>query len=126
MSFQVVPVMDTKEMRNEPGTSSSTKAALKAEDVYALHLWPSAPLLAQYIYYRREDFVGKTVLELGSGGTSVTGIVASKCGAAHVIFTDKSTHVEVITNRHDPYLMNDWKAVYRHWNYVEEIANKTG
>ncbi|XP_060594185.1 histone-arginine methyltransferase METTL23-like [Ruditapes philippinarum] len=47
---------------------------------YGMYTWPSAPTLAQYIWHNREQFRGKTVLEIGAG-TALPGIVAAKCGA---------------------------------------------
>ncbi|KAG8042122.1 hypothetical protein G9C98_000113 [Cotesia typhae] len=53
---------------------------------YNFYVWPSAPVLAWYLWENREDLVGKRILELGSG-TALPGIVASKCGA-HVTLSD--------------------------------------
>ncbi|XP_046468194.1 histone-arginine methyltransferase METTL23 isoform X1 [Neodiprion pinetum] len=47
---------------------------------YSFYTWPSAPVLAWFLWEHRGDLVGKRVLELGSG-TALPGIVASKCGA---------------------------------------------
>lgn len=47
---------------------------------YNFYTWPSAPVLAWYLWEKRKSLVGKRVLELGSG-TALPGIVASKCGA---------------------------------------------
>ncbi|XP_043479467.1 methyltransferase-like protein 23 [Leptopilina heterotoma] len=47
---------------------------------YNFYTWPSAPVLAWFLWENRKDLKGKRVLELGSG-TALPGIVASKCGA---------------------------------------------
>ncbi|KAK0081915.1 hypothetical protein PV325_011385 [Microctonus aethiopoides] len=55
---------------------------------YSFYTWPSAPVLAWYLWENRKDIVGQKVLELGSG-TALPGIVASKCGA-HVTLSDSA------------------------------------
>ncbi|EZA46959.1 hypothetical protein DMN91_001260 [Ooceraea biroi] len=47
---------------------------------YSFYTWPCAPVLASYLWEHRESLPGKRVLEIGAG-TSLPGIVASKCGA---------------------------------------------
>ncbi|XP_022242108.1 methyltransferase-like protein 23 isoform X2 [Limulus polyphemus] len=47
---------------------------------YGLYVWPSAPVLAQYVWYNREMLTGKVVLEVGAG-VALPGIVAAKVGA---------------------------------------------
>ncbi|CAF2128397.1 unnamed protein product [Rotaria magnacalcarata] len=54
---------------------------------YGLYLWPCSPILAQYIWYNRNDFIGKNILEIGAG-TSLPGLVAAKIGAQNVILCD--------------------------------------
>ena len=44
---------------------------------YGLFLWPSALVLGHYVFKHRCSFVGRRVLEIGSG-TSLPGIVAAK------------------------------------------------
>ncbi|XP_034939336.1 methyltransferase-like protein 23 [Chelonus insularis] len=56
---------------------------------YSFYTWPSAPVLAWFLWEHREELVGKRVLELGSG-TALPGIVASKCGA-HVTLSDSAS-----------------------------------
>nr|XP_022318895.1 methyltransferase-like protein 23 [Crassostrea virginica] len=46
---------------------------------YGLYVWPSAPVLAQYVWHHRDRVKGRRILELGSG-TSLPGILAAKCG----------------------------------------------
>ncbi|RWS26258.1 methyltransferase-like protein 23 isoform X1 [Leptotrombidium deliense] len=59
---------------------------VKINSRYGLHLWPSAPVLSQFIFFNRDLFADKNVIELGAG-TSMPGIVAAKIGAK-VILTD--------------------------------------
>jgi len=47
---------------------------------YGLYVWPCAPVLAQYVWFNKEQVLNKHVLELGAG-TSLPGIVSAKCGA---------------------------------------------
>ncbi|XP_068620207.1 uncharacterized protein [Battus philenor] len=53
---------------------------------YSFYTWPSAPLLAWYLWTQRRHLHGLRVLELGCG-TGLPGILAAKCGA-HVTLTD--------------------------------------
>lgn len=56
---------------------------------YSFYTWPSAQVLAWFLWERRLSLPNKRVLELGAG-TSLPGIVAAKCGA-HVTLSDCST-----------------------------------
>ncbi|XP_055639855.1 histone-arginine methyltransferase METTL23 [Toxorhynchites rutilus septentrionalis] len=56
---------------------------------YSFYIWPSAKILAWFLWGRRLSLINKRVLELGAG-TSLPGIVAAKCGA-HVTLSDCST-----------------------------------
>ncbi|XP_015588659.1 methyltransferase-like protein 23 [Cephus cinctus] len=56
---------------------------------YSFYTWPSAPVLAWFLWEHREELVGKRVLELGSG-TALPGILASKCGA-NVTLSDSAS-----------------------------------
>ncbi|ODM94688.1 Methyltransferase-like protein 23 [Orchesella cincta] len=47
---------------------------------YGLYVWPSAPILAWYLYEHRQYLPGKRVLELGAG-TALPGVVAALLGA---------------------------------------------
>ncbi|XP_017775100.1 PREDICTED: methyltransferase-like protein 23 [Nicrophorus vespilloides] len=47
---------------------------------YSFYTWPSAPVLAWFLWENRQELVGKRVLEVGSG-TALPGILAAKCGA---------------------------------------------
>ncbi|XP_054462958.1 methyltransferase-like protein 23 isoform X1 [Anoplopoma fimbria] len=53
---------------------------------YGMYVWPSAVVLAQYLWKRREELRFSTVLELGAG-VSLPGVVAARCGA-QVILSD--------------------------------------
>lgn len=53
---------------------------------YSFYTWPSAPLLAWYLWTQRRQLRGLRVLELGCG-TGLPGILAAKCGA-RVTLTD--------------------------------------
>uniref|UniRef100_UPI00358E1764 histone-arginine methyltransferase METTL23 isoform X4 n=1 Tax=Myxine glutinosa TaxID=7769 RepID=UPI00358E1764 len=48
---------------------------------YSTFVWPSAIVLAQYIWHFRHRLPEKHILELGAG-TALPGVVASSCGAA--------------------------------------------
>lgn len=47
---------------------------------YSFYTWPSAPVLAWYLWENRAELPRKNILEIGSG-TALPGIVAAKCGA---------------------------------------------
>ena len=55
---------------------------------YSFYTWPSAPVLAWFLWERRKQLPGKHVVELGAG-TALPGILAAKCGAA-VTLTDSA------------------------------------
>lgn len=59
------------------------------QGTYSFYTWPSAPVLAWFLWERRCELPGKRVLELGSG-TALPGIVAAKCGA-HVTLSESAT-----------------------------------
>ncbi|KAJ8950178.1 hypothetical protein NQ314_008031 [Rhamnusium bicolor] len=56
---------------------------------YSFYTWPSAPVLAWFLWENRHELQDKRVLELGSG-TALPGIVAAKCGAI-VTLSDSAT-----------------------------------
>ncbi|XP_061920040.1 histone-arginine methyltransferase METTL23-like [Entelurus aequoreus] len=57
---------------------------------YGTYVWPSAVVLAQYVWSRRLDLKEQTVLELGAG-VSLPGVVAAKCGAKIILSDDANT-----------------------------------
>lgn len=67
-----------------------------AEPTYGLYTWPCAPVLAQYIWYNRSKFRGRTLLEL-SCGTALPGLLASKCGAV-VHLSDNPENLRCLDN----------------------------
>lgn len=50
-----------------------------------------------YISANHYLFEGRVILELGAGCTGIPGLVAAKCGAKLVIFTDHPESEEVTT-----------------------------
>lgn len=71
---------------------------------YSFYTWPSAPILAWFLWQRRHSLVNKTVLELGSG-TSLPGILAAKCGA-QVYLTDSSIFPKTLQHIHNCCTLN--------------------
>lgn len=47
---------------------------------YSFYTWPSAPVLAWFLWEHRAELVDKRILEIGCG-TGLPGILAAKCGA---------------------------------------------
>ncbi|KAG5681409.1 hypothetical protein PVAND_010847 [Polypedilum vanderplanki] len=68
--------------------------------VYSYYTWPSAKILAYFLFYSRRCIVNKKILEIGSG-TSLPGILAKKLGAV-VTLSDSAllnkslTHIKKI------------------------------
>lgn len=56
---------------------------------YSFYTWPSAPVLAWFLWEHRGELVDKRVLEIGCG-TGLPGILAAKCGAK-VILSESAT-----------------------------------
>lgn len=79
------------------GKQTTTEPTEKCEIVipelllpgYSFYTWPSAPILAWFLWERRLSLINKRVLELGAG-TALPGILAAKCGA-HVTLSDCTT-----------------------------------
>jgi predicted nicotinamide N-methyase len=72
---------------------------------YGAFTWPSAYVLAEYLWHlNKEGLEGRQILELGCG-TGLAGLVAAACGAS-VLFTDdqssdlvlKNTKISLMTN----------------------------
>lgn len=55
---------------------------------YGMYVWPSSPVLAQFVWHNRNFIKDKTILEIGAG-TALPGLTAAKCGA-HVYLTDNA------------------------------------
>ncbi|XP_064619025.1 histone-arginine methyltransferase METTL23-like [Lineus longissimus] len=69
------------------GEELSVHIAEVVDPQYGMYVWPSAPVLAQYVWNNRTSIEGKKILELGAG-TALPGIVAAKCGADVVLSDD--------------------------------------
>ncbi|XP_023178554.1 methyltransferase-like protein 23 [Drosophila hydei] len=54
------------------------------QGAYSFYTWPCAPILAHFLWERRQTLMCKRILELGAG-TALPGIVAAKCGARVVL-----------------------------------------
>jgi len=63
---------------------------------YGMFTWPSAPVLAQYLFHHQHIIRRKTVLELGSG-TSLAGVVAAKLGGC-VTLSDAKQYTNCLQN----------------------------
>ncbi|CAG8759250.1 6929_t:CDS:2, partial [Dentiscutata erythropus] len=73
---------------------------------YGCYIWPSAFVLAEYIWENRDMFKDKTILELGAG-TSLPGFLcASLSPQTHVILTDRSDCPQILENIHDGARLN--------------------
>ncbi|XP_054614681.1 histone-arginine methyltransferase METTL23-like isoform X2 [Dunckerocampus dactyliophorus] len=55
-----------------------------------MYVWPSAVVLAQYVWTKRLDLKDIAVLELGAG-VSLPGVVAAKCGAKVILSDNANT-----------------------------------
>ncbi|TRY75405.1 hypothetical protein TCAL_09751 [Tigriopus californicus] len=64
---------------------------------FGLYIWPCAPVLAWYIWLHQDEFVGRSVLELGAG-TSLPGLLCAKLGAERVWLSDKTRQTPVLNN----------------------------
>jgi len=76
---------------------------------YGLYIWPSAPVLAWYIWLNQDQFVGKRILELGAG-TALPGLLAAKLGAEKVILTDSLRLPHCIQNCEEGVQLNSLSA----------------
>lgn len=72
---------------------------------YGLNTWPSAIVLAHYIWHNKKDFNKKNVLEIGCG-TSLPGIVSACCGSS-VILTDEEDSHDILNNAKINWVMNN-------------------
>ena len=73
---------------------------------YGLYLWPSAPVLAWYLWLRQDDFKEKKVLELGSG-TALPGLLAAKIGSRQVVLSDDAWQLNTIKNIEEAVKINN-------------------
>ncbi|XP_022055708.2 methyltransferase-like protein 23 isoform X3 [Acanthochromis polyacanthus] len=80
-------VFTFKDKKKKPEESLSVSIPEVLDPQYGMYVWPSAVVLAQYLWTYRDELKGKTVLELGAG-VGLPGVVAASCGAA-VILSDK-------------------------------------
>lgn len=76
---------------------------------YGMHVWPSAVVLAQYVWFHREILAEKRILELGAG-VSLPGVVAAKCGA-DVTLSDSAELPECLENCRRSCQMNNLQGV---------------
>ncbi len=67
-----------------------------AAAAYGLYTWPSAPVLAHWVWARRAKLRGARVLELGAG-TALAGLAAAAVGAT-VTITDRAEAPQVLAN----------------------------
>jgi Lysine methyltransferase len=63
-------------------------AACTDHDLTGQVLWPVSRLLSHYLASDQINLLGKSVLELGAGGTALPSITALMCGATKVLATD--------------------------------------
>ncbi|XP_077385560.1 histone-arginine methyltransferase METTL23 isoform X1 [Festucalex cinctus] len=85
-----------EETKNDTHESLSVSIPEVLDAQYGMYVWPSAVVLAQYIWTRRTEVKDKTVLELGAG-VSLPGVLASRCGAK-VILSDDANAPECVQN----------------------------
>ncbi|XP_067121150.1 histone-arginine methyltransferase METTL23-like [Centruroides vittatus] len=74
---------------------------------YGMYIWPSSPVLAQYVWHNRNFVKDKTVLEIGAG-TALPGLTAAKCGAC-VYLTDSAFSPKCFELCRDNIQANDLK-----------------
>ena len=63
---------------------------------YGMYVWPSAPVLGQYIWKNRDRIKGANILEIGAG-TALPGILAAQLGA-NVTLSDASNSPKCVDN----------------------------
>uniref|UniRef100_A0A3P8SBU1 Methyltransferase 23, arginine n=1 Tax=Amphiprion percula TaxID=161767 RepID=A0A3P8SBU1_AMPPE len=89
-------VFTFKDKKKKPEESLSVSIPEVLDPQYGMYVWPSAVVLAQYLWTYRDELRGKTVLELGAG-VGLPGVVAASCGAA-VILSDSSDKPSCLQN----------------------------
>ena len=73
---------------------------------YGLYIWPCSPVMAWYIWLHQDKFIGKNVLELGSG-TALPGLLCAKIGAKTVWLSDESSQRNTLANCNEAVKMNN-------------------
>ncbi|XP_063816505.1 histone-arginine methyltransferase METTL23 isoform X2 [Pseudophryne corroboree] len=76
---------------------------------YGMYVWPSALVLAQYIWFHRTLLAGRRVLEVGAG-VSLPGVVAAKCGA-DVVLSDSAALPQCLENCHRSCAQNNLAGI---------------
>ncbi|XP_046350826.1 probable methyltransferase-like protein 23 [Haliotis rufescens] len=66
------------------------------DPAFGMYVWPCAPVLAQYVWFHREEIRNKHVLEIGAG-TALPGILAAKCGGI-VSLSDSANYPRCLDN----------------------------
>jgi len=72
---------------------------------YGLYIWPSAPVLAWYLWLNKQNYLNKTILELGAG-TALPGILLAKIGC-NVILSDSVTSPTCVNNCREAVKLNN-------------------
>ncbi|CAG8548183.1 10786_t:CDS:2 [Acaulospora colombiana] len=76
------------------------------DPAYGCYVWPSAFVLSEYIWARRNLFRDKTIIEIGAG-TSLPGFLcASLSPETHVILTDRPDVPQILENIHEGARLN--------------------
>ncbi|CAI5493512.1 unnamed protein product [Closterium sp. Naga37s-1] len=73
-----------------------------------LHTWPSAVVLAEYLWQHRGVIQGRSVIELGAG-TGLCGILCAKLGA-QVTLTDAHSQTQVLSSLHQVAELNGFSC----------------
>ena len=76
---------------------------------YGLYIWPCSPVMAWYIWLHQDKFIGKNVLELGSG-TALPGLLCAKMGAKKVWLSDESSQKNILSNCSEAVKMNNLES----------------
>ncbi|XP_033629995.1 methyltransferase-like protein 23 [Asterias rubens] len=97
-SSQSVESLKVFTFKDEEETEGEVEVKIPevVDPAYGMYVWPSAPVLAQYIWKKRKWIFGKRVLELGAG-TALPGILAAICGAV-VTLSDHSRYPRCLEN----------------------------
>ncbi|KAK3098758.1 hypothetical protein FSP39_022818 [Pinctada imbricata] len=85
-----------------------------------MYVWPSAPVLAQFIWKRRTQVHGKQILEIGAG-TALPGIVAALLGGC-VILSDSGSYPQCKANCIETCKANgltDVQVLHLNWGRID-------